>query len=73
MYKRQKGNLRKAKVSPAFKGFLCTAKCKDDLVWIRVWVEKRWVVTVMAQGSFDCADIWLKPVEGMVTVVGEKK
>jgi len=70
---RVKGNLRKAKVSPAFKGFLCTAKCKGDLVWIRVWVEKRWVVTVMARGSFDYADIWLKPVEGMVTVVGEKK
>ncbi len=70
---RVKENLRRVKVSPAFKGFLCTAKCDGDLVWVRVWVEKRWVVTAMARGSFDYADIWLKPVEKMVTVVGEAK
>ncbi|RKY15926.1 MAG: hypothetical protein DRP63_06285 [Planctomycetota bacterium] len=68
-----KESLRRVKVSPAHKGFLCTAKRKGDFLWMRIWVEKRWVVTVMARGSFECADIWLAPLERMVTVVGEKR
>ena len=68
-----KETLRRVKVSPVHKGFLCTANCKDDFLWMRIWVVRRWVVTVMARGSLEYADIWLGPVERMVTMMGEKR
>jgi len=66
-------HLRNVKVTPVLNGYLCTARKGDCLFWARVWGEKNWVVALVARGRIEDADVWLRPLERMVTVLGESE